>query len=119
MCQLGAGRRKIDGVARGQGHRRIEILVETHGDPTVCRVALLDLGSQELDRSPPKGHRLRSEEQEVVVRVQAKLNLRHRRILSGSNKLVQERLGLLQVGRVETLGEPAIDRGNQITCLGL
>src|SRR5215470_8694070 len=34
-----------------------------------------------------------------------------------SPKLLQQRLGLLEVGRVKTLREPAVDRGQQ--CVGL
>ena len=42
--QFGAGRQKLDGVARCQAHRRIEILVETHGDPVAGPASCFRLG---------------------------------------------------------------------------
>ena len=53
--QFGAGRQKLDGVARRQAHRRIEILVETHGDPVGRRfgdrpLKLLLLVQDDLDQ---------------------------------------------------------------------
>jgi hypothetical protein len=38
-------------------------------------------------------------------------------VLPGSCQLVQQRLGVLQVGGVEALGEPAVDRGEQVARL--
>src|SRR5687768_10500832 len=33
-------------------------------------------------------------------------------------ELVEQRLGILQVGRVKTLGEPAVERREDVVCLG-
>jgi len=34
-----------------------------------------------------------------------------------SSKLIKQRLSLLQIERVETFSEPAVDRGEKIACL--
>jgi hypothetical protein len=36
-----------------------------------------------------------------------------RRVLASSGKLLEQRLGVLQVGGVESLGEPAVDRASR------
>ena len=38
-------------------------------------------------------------------------------LLAGSCQLVEQRLGVLQVGGVEALGEPAVDRREQVVSL--
>jgi hypothetical protein len=40
-------------------------------------------------------------------------------VLTGSRQLVQQGLGVLQVGRVEALGEPAVDRCEEVVRLGV
>jgi hypothetical protein len=39
-------------------------------------------------------------------------------LLAASCELVEERLGVLQIGGVEALGEPAVDRREQVVGLG-
>ena len=36
----------------------------------------------------------------------------------GSPQLVQQRRRLFEIGGIEALGEPAVDRGEEITCFG-
>jgi hypothetical protein len=48
----------------------------------------------------------------------AAITVAHSRIQTWSAEFVEQRLGVLQVGRVEALGEPAIDRGEQVVRLG-
>jgi hypothetical protein len=47
--------------------------------------------------------------QEAVIRARLLITL-----TTGSRELVEQRLGFLQNGRPETLGEPTVDRGKQI-----
>jgi hypothetical protein len=38
--------------------------------------------------------------------------------LPTSRQRIEQRLGVLQVGGVEALGEPTVERGQQLVCLG-
>jgi hypothetical protein len=38
-------------------------------------------------------------------------------LTNGSRQLIEQRLGIVQDRRVETFGEPAVDRGEQVTGL--
>ena len=54
----------------------------------------------------------------TVLRMCAVYDTSHRFSLWLSPQLLQQRLGVLQVGRIKALGEPAVDRCQQLTGCG-
>ena len=39
-------------------------------------------------------------------------------LTTGSGQFVEQRLGFFQVGGIEPLGEPAVNRGEKVSCFG-